>query len=193
MMMRDRPRSVGVGVHMSDMWQSGVVRKARPFNRGTLMLPIAQAMNILREPRPNRRVHAHRQPVFKVMPRPAPDSVVWGPWQPRRHEEPSRGLLVAGSGNMTTATRAPAPQTGNLGTLQWRHTYLNELPHWKLQTIPNHTSGRPIGPRLDARTNLAQNLHQLAHNKTSPVCARRVATCGWSGRATRRAWLAHLV
>lgn len=157
------------GVHMFGLWQAGVVRRTRPLNRGMLMLPLAQDMNIVREPRPYRRAHAHRLPAFKVMPRPAPESETRGPLQPGRHKKnPSRGLSGTASGNMVTATRASA-HDGD-GT-------------FRKSTMEAHTSKRiaslEIADNLEAHRREGRsdrdpmhapswfhNLHQLAHNTT---------------------------
>ena len=174
---------------MSGLLQAGVVRRTNPFSRGTLMVPLAQAMVILRKPRPCRRVDAHRQPRL-VMQRPAPESDMQEPWQPRRSEaKPSRGFLVTCSGNMITATAASAHDADGELTNSTMEAHISKriTALEDCRQSPITEAGRPIGPRLNARTKLANNLHQLAHNKTSPVWARRVATCGWPRRAQRRA------
>ena len=56
---------------MSGLWQAGLVRRTRPLNRGTLMLPLAQAMKHITWAQPIPSGARASPAVFKVMPRPA--------------------------------------------------------------------------------------------------------------------------
>ena len=118
--------------------------------------------HILRDPQALPSVHEFRQPASKVMPRPAPESDMREPRQPRTHEwKSSRRLLATASGHRSTAIRPPAHDAdGRLRNPEWMHTYLNQLHHWALQTIRKHLRGRTIGPRPNACTKLADNLHK---------------------------------
>ena len=176
-------------MHISGLWQAGVVRRTRPLNRGTLMMPLAQAMNIVREPRPYRRAHAHRQPAFKVMPRPAPESETRGPLQPGRHEEkPSRGLLVTASGNMITATRASAHDGDGIFRKSTMETHTSKRIA-SLETADNLEAHRREG-RSDRDPMHAPNWpmtftswRTTIHDPFGSVAW--VATCGWPGRAKK--------